>query len=328
MANQAFSTVATNPLKAQPVSAGKIVIRSTSVSDDANLTIYGTVSGSPDTEVIAASGEQEAETTSLFSEIYQVSSAAAAVGVISGYAPGVAAIGDIRTDTNPSDGDTLEIGLVGSTVAYRFKTVIAQAYDVAIGATAADTTENLELAINAGGTPGSEYYAGTLINPFVVATRSVNVITLTDRVLCNRALGWSITESASNFSKRIPLGGEDGLLLFSIPVGQSFAADSLTFSTEDHLTETLPALMTGTSAYVTISGGVAMIRIWGDNAIKWKIQSSTDLLNWTDTSEGEQTLSASTMTYLTLAQLQEYIRFVITENTNTDGTILDARVIF
>jgi hypothetical protein len=328
MANQAFQTLATNPLKAQPVAAGKIVIRSTSSDDDSNITVFGTVAAAADSELLSMGGEQEVETTSEFSAISQVIVDPAAAGVISGYAPGVAAVGDIRTDINPLDGATIEIGLVGATVAYRFKDTMAAAYDVQIGSTKEDTTENLKLAINAAGTPGSEYFAGTLINPFVSADHDVNVIELTDRIPCNRALGWEIVESASNFSKRIPLGGVDGLLLFSIPVGGTFAADSLTFSTEDHLTETLPALMTGTSAHVTVSGGVCMVRIWGDNAVKWKMQGSTDLINWTDTSEGEQTLSASTMTYLTLAQLQEYVRFVLTENTNTDGTILDARLIF
>lgn len=328
MANQAFSTLATNPLKAQPVSAAKIILRSTDVSDDANLAVYGTVSASPDYEIVGMAGLQETETTASFSALSQVISDAAAVGVISGRAPGVAAVGDIRTDSQPLDGDTLGIGFVGNLITYRLKNTPAAAYDVQIGATIADTTENLALAINAGGTPGSEYYAGTLINPFVAATYETGVMTLTDRLACNRQVAWEFSESAASFSKRLPIGGEDGLLLFEIPAGVAFAADPLTFSAEGHTGATLPALMTGTSPSVAVNGGAAMVRIWGDESIKWKIESSTDLINWHPTSEGEQTLTADTLTSVVLAQLHEYIRFVVTENTNASDVVLDARVVW
>lgn len=329
MANQAFTTLATNPIKAQPVSAGKIIVRGTAVTnDDPAITIYGTVAGNPDTEVPSATGRLESETTSSFSAISQVIAASAAIGTISGYAQGTAAIGDIRTDVNPTDGDELEIGFEPNAAIYRFKDTMAAIGDVQIGATKEITSANLNAAINASGTPGTEYYAGTLANDSVTSTVDVNVLTITDRIKCNRQLPWVITESASNFSKRVPLGGVDGLLLFSISPGGTFAADALTFSTEDHLTATLPALMTGTSPSVAINGGASMLRVWGDNSIKFKVESSTDLTNWHEAHPGEQTLSASTMTYVVFAQLHEYIRFVITENLNTDDTILDARVIW
>ncbi len=76
----------------------------------------------------------------------------------------VAASGTVvSTGVNVSDGDTVTIG---ATV-YRFKTVMALAYDVQIGVDAATSLANLKAAINASGTPGVEYFAGTLIHPSV-----------------------------------------------------------------------------------------------------------------------------------------------------------------
>jgi hypothetical protein len=70
-------------------------------------------------------------------------------------------------------GAAAETVTIGSTV-YRFKNTMAQAYDVKIGADAATTLDNLKAAINASGTAGVEYYAGTLAHPSVVATDNAN----------------------------------------------------------------------------------------------------------------------------------------------------------
>lgn len=327
MANTAFTTYAGNPLKAQPAGAG-IILRSDNVADDGvNIEVRGIIGGTPgvmDTDLI---GGTETWIDETFDSIRQVLSSGA-VGSVHGYDQGTAAVGDIRVDVNPTDGATLTIGLVGHTTTYRFKNTMSAIYDVKIGATKEITASNLNAAINAGAGSGTAYYAGTPGNSLLSSVVDVDVLTLTDGIQCQRSLEWTFTESATSFSKRVPTGGADGTLLFVIPAGQTVAADALTFSTEDHLTDTLPALMTGTTSGYPMNGSACMIRIWGSNSIKWKIQASTDLINWTDTSEGVQTLTASTMTYKVLAELQEYIRFVVTENLNTTDTKLDARVIW
>lgn len=73
--------------------------------------------------------------------------------------------------TNVSDGDTVTIG----SIIYRFKTVMAQAYDVQIGGSGNSDTSLLNLikAINLSGSAGTNYFAGTLINPIVTAASSV-----------------------------------------------------------------------------------------------------------------------------------------------------------
>lgn len=69
-------------------------------------------------------------------------------------------------NTECADGDTVTIG----TTVYTFKDTPAAAYDVQRNGTTADTTlGNLIKAINATGTEGVEYFAGTLIHPTVSA---------------------------------------------------------------------------------------------------------------------------------------------------------------
>lgn len=70
-------------------------------------------------------------------------------------------------DINMNDGDTLTIG----TTVYRFKSVMAQAYDVKLsGAGPATTLTSLAAAINGTGVVGTDYFAGTLAHPTVRCT--------------------------------------------------------------------------------------------------------------------------------------------------------------
>jgi hypothetical protein len=324
MSQTAFSTVATNRLAAQPAASALIYVRSTSVADGATLTVYGDVSATPDTDDIDLNGKVEVSSVEIFDSISQALLDSAQAGVVTAYGPGTAASGDIRVDVNPSDGHTLTLG--GKV--YRFKSTMAAINDVQIGASATDTALSLKKAINLDGVAGTDYYTGTVANSIYSGTVATTVITLTDRIPCLRQVAQTITESAANFAIRLPIGGVDGTLLFTFAVGVTAAADVLTFSTEDHLTETLPALMLGTSNPINVQGRQAMLRLWADNGISYKIQSSTDQTNWTDTSEGTVALSASTLTNVLLAELHEFIRLVITTNANTGDTILDARCIY
>ena len=73
---------------------------------------------------------------------------------------------------NPANLDTVRVGTTdGTTPAiYTFKTVLASAFDVLIGATAQDTLTNLMNAINAGPGSGSTYGSGTTSNNDVIAS--------------------------------------------------------------------------------------------------------------------------------------------------------------
>lgn len=327
MSNQAFSTTSGNPLSAQPVTSGKVIIRSTSASEAGYVSVYGTVSGSPAVEGITLSGKVEKSGASLFSSLTQAITGAPPVGTITGIAPGVSAIGDLRMDSNPADGDTLSIGLYGSLWPCRFKSTMASVGDVKIGSTIADTMAHLCHAINRDGTDGVDYYSLTLANPFVIGSLSVDVITLTDRIACSRQLAWVITESASNFSKRVPIGGVDGITLFSLAPSVLSASNSLTFNAPDRTSETLPALMLAVCGYIPVGGSQAMYRIYTSQAITGNFEYSDDLLTWRATSEGTLTLGAGEH-HASFSELHEYIRFNVLTNANTTNTILDARVVW
>jgi hypothetical protein len=82
--------------------------------------------------------------------------------------PGVHAESVLTSNgTAPSDGETVTIG---ATV-YTFKTALTPtAFEVLIGASAAEALDNLKSAINAGAGAGTTYATGTTAHPDVVAT--------------------------------------------------------------------------------------------------------------------------------------------------------------
>ena len=101
-------------------------------------------------------------------------------------------------NTEVADGDKVTIG----TVVYTFKDTPAAAYDVKRHGTTADTTMgNLIKAINASGTEGVEYFAGTLAHPDVTAgTLGSHAFTVTAKgkgVIGNRI---AISEDSSHLS--------------------------------------------------------------------------------------------------------------------------------
>jgi len=101
------------------------------------------------------------------------------------------------TGVNVTDGDTCTIG----TTVYRFKNTLAAAYDVKIGASAAITLDNLKAAINATGTAGTEYFAGTLAHPTVIATTNTDTVqTIRAKTIGTAANSIATTETAATLS--------------------------------------------------------------------------------------------------------------------------------
>jgi hypothetical protein len=79
---------------------------------------------------------------------------------------GPAAQGTLTIAEPVTTTDQFTIGLIQ----YTLITTPVAPYDIAIGADEAATKVNIVAAINASGTPGTEYFAGTLQNPLVEAT--------------------------------------------------------------------------------------------------------------------------------------------------------------
>jgi len=89
---------------------------------------------------------------------------------------GVASQGTLTIAEPVSDGDEFTL----DTTVYTLLDTPAAAYDIAIGAGEAATKVNIVAAINASGTEGVEYFAGTLIHPTVGASAFAgDVCTLT-----------------------------------------------------------------------------------------------------------------------------------------------------
>lgn len=88
--------------------------------------------------------------------------------------PATHATSEVVSDTtNVATTKTLTI----NATVYRFMNSPAQAYDINIGASAAETLDFLKLAINANGVgDGSDYFAGTVAHPDVVATTNTDTV--------------------------------------------------------------------------------------------------------------------------------------------------------
>ncbi len=140
--------------------------------------------------------------------------------------------------TNVTDADTVTIG----SVVYRFKNTPALAYDVQIGASAAATLDNLKAAINASGTPGTEYFAGTLIHPDVTATTNTD----TTQKVVSKIIGTTnntkaTTEGSTHLSwADTTLGGGTGTSVTGVATtGATFVINGTSYYFTNQLSETV-----------------------------------------------------------------------------------------
>lgn len=97
-----------------------------------------------------------------------------------------------------TDGDTITVG----TQVYRGKTTPTQAYDFKVITDADTTLLNFAKAVNASGTPGTEYFAGTVAHPDVTASASVtaHAITITAKVAGRSGNSIAIAENSTHLS--------------------------------------------------------------------------------------------------------------------------------
>lgn len=140
--------------------------------------------------------------------------------------------------TNVADGETVVIGAI----TYRFKDTMAQAYDVQIGANAAASLDNLKAAINGSGTPGTEYFAGTVAHPLVIATTNTD----TTQKVESRTYGTAnntlaTTETSDHLSwADTTLGGGTGASDPGVATASAtFTIDGVSYYFTNQLSETL-----------------------------------------------------------------------------------------
>jgi hypothetical protein len=117
----------------------------------------------------------------------------------------------LTISVNPTDGDTFTVG--GHT--YRFKSTLAQAYDVKLdGSSAATSLTHAIKAITATGTAGTDYYTGTLANTQVSAVQGAGA-TATITALTAGSAGNAIastssfTSGSNSFNHATLVGGTD-----------------------------------------------------------------------------------------------------------------------
>lgn len=88
----------------------------------------------------------------------------------------VSATASATFSANPADGNTITV----NSGAYRFKSTMAQANDVQLGDTLAETLASLVAALNGTGTEGTDYYTGTThMSSSVTSAVTDNVVTFT-----------------------------------------------------------------------------------------------------------------------------------------------------
>lgn len=135
--------------------------------------------------------------------IYNGSQASQVLTSSGASAPADFAVGTLTSDaTNVADDETVVVGATGGTsITYRFKDTMAQAYDVKIGASASATLDNLKKAINATGTAGTEYFAGTLVNPDIIAyTKTATTLKVGFRTRGVAGNAYTTTETSGHLS--------------------------------------------------------------------------------------------------------------------------------
>lgn len=334
----AFSFTSDRPITAQPNAGGeKVIFRSDNAADTGNYTHTGKVSGTSTAETNALTGKREVQSTNTFTDFTSGALSAAQTGNVRVYGQGTAGTAFLRAETNPADGTTVTFGLTGFTQAYRFKNTTASAFDVKIGADATATMLNLKKAINADGAgDGTDYHTGTTANPYVTGSASGTIITLTDRLAVSRQLAWSFAQSSTHLSLPSTLsGGVTGTLLATLAAGDTHVYDDFSLSSEGLATDTLPALFTGTSNWVRVSGKLCALRFKCANvgsAIALNYQTSTDGSNAatgaTSITSLDDNAVATPQRVIPGEQNVEYIRLNITANANTTDSAVDARVIY
>jgi len=154
------------------------------------------------------------------------------------FVPATHATSEIVSDTtNVANTETVTI----NTTVYRFMDTPAQAYDINVGVSAAESLDFLKLAINATGTgDGSDYYAGTLAHPDVVATTNTDTVqTILARVPGTTPNAYATTETSAHLAwADTTLGGGTGNSNPGVTTaGATFTINSRVYTFVDALSE-------------------------------------------------------------------------------------------
>ena len=159
--------------------------------------------------------------------------------VSSGLPPAKFAKSILTSDaTEVADGEVLVIGAV----TYRFKDTLAQINDVKIGASVTATLLSLKKAINGNGVAGTDYFAGTVAHPLVLASASdATTVTVYSRTYgtANNTLATTTTATHLSWSAST-LGAGTGTSIAGVATaGATFEIGGTSYYFTTLLSETL-----------------------------------------------------------------------------------------
>lgn len=334
----AFVFSSAHPITAAMTSAQKLIVRSSSAADTMNLSTVGLVSAVNTSETNALTGKRELRTADVFSSLTQAVLASAAAGTVTVRQLGTKGAAALIVTTNPSNLDTVTIGLIGFTQVYTFKSVLASAYDVLIGATASDTAENLRRAMwngnvarGDGDGAGTLYGNSTVANPHLEPTAiSGQQIAVADLLECARQLSWSFTQSGTGLSLPATLfGGVDGTLIASLAPGDTATFNNFNLDDEALAANKLPALFTGKSDWMGVFGR-PIFQLRAANLVSGVAVSyeySNDKTNFLAGATSISNLDNNVQNIDPAEKWFSYVRLNVSANANTTGSSINAKIL-
>ena len=326
-----------------------LYFRSTDASDYNDIVFYGrqtsgTTAARSLLTTINANGKFERFLSDAWDELYLVDYNGSLSGIGSVFSnDGTAATGSLKITSQPSDGETIEIGLDGYLFTYTFKTNVAgsQAGQVKIGNNTSETADNLASAINDSQTGNSNPIDNTdwkaySSHPYLSATISSGSITLTDRINCERQLSWIITPyDSSNFSICPIRGGIDGTLIIAMPSGTNSASFSstlgLNLDSEDLTTTNVISGVPTFSDAVRVGGRFALSiksNTSPNGAITGIVQLSNDGTNFNHDATGWTDIDTDHDQYILATDyFAEYARLKFNSYSATNALALNIKFI-
>jgi hypothetical protein len=229
-----FTVSSTTTLETQP-SSEKIVAVSTSASDTAlTVTASGTVSGSPDTDALALTGQREVLGADVFTAITGLTMSASPVGTVLVRRSGTAAVGDIRVDALPAEGDTLVVGLTGFLQTYTFRSPASKGWamsDVAgfsqgdyFDLTISGTAHRFWMDINAAGTGTPAIPGGGTRTKVSVPTAATDIQVAQGFVTAFAVTGWTVLRDDQTVQIEKTALGTATITLTAGPSGSIFSS--------------------------------------------------------------------------------------------------------
>ena len=328
-------------------SGNGIYFRSTAAGDDSDVTLYGRqTSGSTAARAVlsAASGQGKVEqlSSTAWSDLYLVDIVSNLDGVGSVFSnDGTAATGSIKVTAQPSDGETIEIGLTGFTTTYTFKNMAASNGHVKIGSSTAETADNLASAINDAQTGTSNPtdntdWNSTAAHTQITATSASSTVTITDRIKCARQLAWVLTPyDANDFAVCSIRGGIDGTKIVDISAGNNSASTSATSGLDlDEEAITTTNIISGVPTYsdAVRTGGRFAVSIKANTspngAITGIVQLSNDGTNFNHDATGWTDLDSDHDQFILASDyFSEYARLKFNSYSATNAIALNIKII-